>query len=64
MCMAKTPAPPTPVAPPAPPTQIATKQDSTRNRQTRAAYQGGPDKAMTGAGLTPQVPGAAPVLGT
>lgn len=63
MCM-KSPTPPAPKAPPPPPTMLDTKIDATRNRQTRAAMQGGPDSAMTGAGLSPQTAGAAPVLGT
>jgi hypothetical protein len=43
------------------------KVEATQNKQraqTRAAVQGGPSSAMTGAGLTPQTPGASPVLGT
>jgi hypothetical protein len=65
MCMAKAPpAPPPPQAPPPPPTVQATKIEATRNRQSRAAVQGGPSSAMTGAGLSPQVAGASPVLGT
>ena len=67
MCMAKAPAPPPPVAPPAPPTMMSGKVEATQNKQraqTRAAVQGGPSSAMTGAGLTPQTPGASPVLGT
>ncbi len=65
MCMAKAPAaPPPPKAPPAPPTVLATKTEGVRNRQNRAAIQGGPESAMTGAGLAPQVAGASPVLGT
>jgi hypothetical protein len=66
MCMSAKapPAPPPPEAPPPPPTVLDTKVESTRNRQTRARVQGGPSSAMSGAGLTPQVAGASPVLGT
>jgi hypothetical protein len=43
---------------------LATQTEAKRNRQSRAAVQGGPTSAMTGAGLSPQVAGASPVLGT
>jgi hypothetical protein len=61
--MGKAPTPPPAKAPPVPPSQLDAKVDSTRNRQMKAAGQGGMSTAMTGAGLAPMAEAKSPVLG-